>query len=179
LLAGVQAGKPDYDAIYRAYWTQMVKAASKINPQVAEDAAQEAWLDVLQKGSLTPATTNVPAFLTTIAARRAIDLTRKTAKIDPTDTTVDAADPAAEDQFAALEQKRAAEEVLAASWDQRQTFTRNEDRVFQYRFCSDHTQEEIASALNLTRARVSQIEAQVVKKLRAKLRVDRDTPPQS
>jgi RNA polymerase sigma factor (sigma-70 family) len=178
LLAGVQAGNPDFDAIFRAYWAQMVKSAAKINPLVAEDAAQEAWLDVIRKGSLTPATTNVAAFLKTVAARRAIDLTRKNARTDPTDTIVEMADPTTDDEFSAVERKRAAEEVLAASWDQRQIFNRNEDQVFQYRFCSDHTQEETASALNLTRERISQIEGQVVKKLRAKLRVDRDTPPQ-
>ncbi len=177
LLQGVQSGKPDYDAIWRAYYSELVKAASKINQRVAEDAVQQAWLEVIDKELLNASTTNVPALLTTITVRRAIDLARKDQRLQPTDTLVDEPDPTAGDSFTAAGEAIAADEVLAASWDQRQIFNRNEDQVFQYRFCSDHTQSETGSALNLSRERISQIEADVVKKLRSKLRVDRDLPP--
>lgn len=177
LLQGVQSGKPDYDAIWRAYYSQLVKAASRINKRIAEDAVQQAWLEVLERGLLNASTTNVPALLTTVAVRRAIDLARKDRRLEPTDTVIDEPDKLAADGFTRAERGIAADEVLAASWDQRQIFNRNEDQVFQYRYCSDHTQTETGSALNLTRERISQIEADVVKKLRAKLRVDRDLPP--
>jgi RNA polymerase sigma factor (sigma-70 family) len=183
LLAGVKAGHPNYEEIFRAYRPAMYKAAlavfgsrqRSVRGRQAQDAVQAAMLEVFRKELLTPKISNIVGLLVTVTTRRALEMVRPTkTRIEPTAEIATVAGAVDEDPFAVVEEGAAARQVLLGAMDHlmEPDIDENERRVFTQIYRLGRTIPEAAKELGISEPGVRNIRKRVLSKLARKLGIE-------
>ncbi len=185
LLAGVKAGQPNYEEIFRAYRPAMYKAAlavfgshgRSVGGRQAQDAVQAAMLDVFRKELLTPRVGNIVGLLVTVTTRRALEMVRPTkTKVEPTAEIAAVAGAIDEDLLEVVEDGTAARQVLLGAMDHltEPDIDENERKVFTQIYRLGRTIPEAAKELGISEPGVRNIRKRVLSKLAHKLGIERD-----
>ena len=176
LLAGVRAGQPNYEEIFRAYRPAMYQAALAVfgsrdrsdRGRQAEDAVQAAMLEVFRKELLTPNVSNVLGLLVTVTTRRALEMVRPARTlVEPLAEIAGLAGAVHEDLLEVVEDGTAARQVLLAAMDHLDDpgIDENERRVFTQIYRLGRTVPEAAKELGISEPGVRNIRKRVVSKL--------------
>jgi RNA polymerase sigma factor (sigma-70 family) len=178
LLAGVAAGDPDWEGIFRAYAKDVRAAAQQVlgaegrivDSKDVDDVVQQTFEEAMKGGVLTPNTRSIPAKLRVVARRRAMDAVRRGSKIhDARIEDMPNPEQPAEDDIETFVEDDFEMAIRQAIWRNQRRLTPRERIIFRAKTEEGLTFDEIGKRLNLTPQRVGQIYRGAIRKLTAGL----------